>query len=90
MKPSYALYALLLFLCPPARPQDKCRLPHREAPATLRLRFETSKGRFCGGVPPAWSPLAVDRAYQPIKSGFYNDAAIFRVVRIMWLSLGLK
>lgn len=82
MKPSYALYALLLFLLPACTtPRISARLPHREAPATFKARFETSKGDFVAEFHRAWSPLAVDRAYQLIKSGFYNDAAIFRVVK---------
>ena len=51
-----------------------------EAPATFKARFETTKGNFDIVSQRAWSPKAVDRLYQLIKSDFYTDVALFRVV----------
>ncbi|GAB1445069.1 hypothetical protein MASR2M41_07300 [Flammeovirgaceae bacterium] len=38
----------------------------------------------------AWSPKAVDRVYQLIKSGFYDDGAIFRVVKDYVAQFGIN
>jgi len=52
----------------------------KEAPTTFKARFETTKGNFEIEAHRAWSPKAVDRLYQLIKSEFYTDVALFRVV----------
>jgi cyclophilin family peptidyl-prolyl cis-trans isomerase len=51
-----------------------------EAPDYFKARFETTKGIFEIESKREWSPLAVDRLYQLIGSGFYDGAALFRVV----------
>lgn len=51
-----------------------------EAPTTFKARFETTKGNFDIVSRRAWSPKGVDRLYQLIKNGYYDDVAIFRVV----------
>jgi len=50
------------------------------APASFIARFETSKGSFDVEVNRKWSPAAVDRFYQLVKYGFYNNALFYRVV----------
>ena len=52
----------------------------KEAPNTFKARFETTQGNFDIVARRAWSPKGVDRLYQLIKYGYYNDVAIFRVV----------
>lgn len=51
-----------------------------EAPTTFKARFETTKGSFEIVAMRSWSPKGVDRFYQLIKNGYYNDVALFRVV----------
>lgn len=51
----------------------------RKAPETFRAVFNTTKGPFTIEVYRGWSPLAADRLYQLIVSGFYNGALFFRV-----------
>jgi peptidyl-prolyl cis-trans isomerase A (cyclophilin A) len=51
-----------------------------EAPATFKARFETTKGNFDIVARRAWSPKGVDRLYQLIKNGYYDDIALYRVV----------
>jgi len=50
------------------------------SPAHFTARFETSKGDFDIESRKEWSPLAVDRLYELIESGFYRDVAIYRVI----------
>ena len=52
----------------------------KQAPEQFKARFETSKGNFDIESKREWSPEAVDRLYQLIKSGFYTDIALYRVV----------
>tara|TARA_R110002126_G_scaffold152203_4_gene299339 strand:+ start:43342 stop:43935 length:594 start_codon:yes stop_codon:yes gene_type:complete len=52
----------------------------KEAPATFKARFETTKGNFDIEALREWSPNGVDRLYQLIKNEYYVDVAIFRVV----------
>ena len=51
-----------------------------QAPEYFKARFETTQGNFDIEAKREWSPQAVDRLYQLIKSEFYTDMAIFRVV----------
>ena len=51
-----------------------------EAPSYFKARFETTQGNFDIEARREWSPIGVDRLYQLIKSGFYEDIALFRVV----------
>jgi peptidyl-prolyl cis-trans isomerase A (cyclophilin A) len=50
-----------------------------KAPETFRAEFKTSKGDFIIEACRKWSPQAVDRLYQLIKTGFYNNTLLFRV-----------
>ena len=52
----------------------------KEAPATFKARFETTQGNFDIEAKREWSPKGVDRLYQLIKYGYYEDVAIYRVV----------
>ena len=52
----------------------------KEAPVTFKARFETTQGNFDIVARRAWSPKGVDRLYQLIKYGYYDDVAIYRVV----------
>jgi len=51
-----------------------------KSPAGFIARFETSKGSFDIEVSRKWSPAAVDRFYQLVKYGFYNNALFYRSV----------
>lgn len=50
-----------------------------KAPATFRASFKTTKGEFVIEAYRDWSPLGVDRLYQLISSGYFNNSIIFRV-----------
>jgi peptidyl-prolyl cis-trans isomerase A (cyclophilin A) len=49
------------------------------APDTFQAVFVTTKGEFTVEAYRNWSPQGVDRLYQLITSGFYNNNCIFRV-----------
>lgn len=50
------------------------------APDTFRARFETSAGDFVVQVHRDWSPRGADRFYNLVRSGWYDDQRIYRVV----------
>lgn len=51
-----------------------------QAPAEFKVRFDTSRGPFVVEVHRAWAPHGVDRFYELVKSGYYDEARFFRVV----------
>jgi peptidyl-prolyl cis-trans isomerase A (cyclophilin A) len=52
-----------------------------KAPATFKVKFETTAGDFTMECTRDWAPHGVDRFYNLIKIGFYDDVAFFRAVQ---------
>src|SRR5256884_7631383 len=59
------------------------------APATVRARFETSKGAFVIEVQREWAPLGADRFYNLVKSGYYDGTRFFRVIAGFMAQFGI-
>jgi len=51
----------------------------KRAPGVFQVDFQTTAGSFTVEAHRSWSPAGADRLYQLVRSGFYTDAAIFRV-----------
>jgi peptidyl-prolyl cis-trans isomerase A (cyclophilin A) len=51
------------------------------APATFKAKLETTQGDFEVECTRAWAPNGVDRFYNLVKIGFFDDVAFFRVVK---------
>ena len=64
--------------------------PNEQAPPTFRARFDTSQGAFVIDVHREWAPLAADRFYTLVKSGFYDGARFFRVLSGFMAQFGLN
>jgi peptidyl-prolyl cis-trans isomerase A (cyclophilin A) len=54
------------------------------APESFRVRFETTKGPVVIECLRAWAPHGVDRFYELVTSGYYDNAAIFRIRPKTW------
>ena len=60
------------------------------APETFRARFETSRGTFVVEANRAWSPNGVDRFYNLVRGGFFNDVRFFRVIAGFMAQFGIN
>jgi peptidyl-prolyl cis-trans isomerase A (cyclophilin A) len=61
-----------------------------EAPASYRVRFETSKGDFVVEVDRSLAPNGADRLYHLVSEGFYTDVRFFRVISGFMAQFGLN
>ncbi|HEX4935387.1 MAG TPA: peptidylprolyl isomerase [Gemmatimonadaceae bacterium] len=60
-----------------------------EAPATFKVRFETSKGAFVLEAHRAWAPKGVDRLHSLVQSGFFDNTRFFRTVTGFMVQFGV-
>jgi len=63
------------------------REPH--APEACRVRLETTKGPIVLELRRAWAPRAVDRFYELVRAGYYDDAAVFRIRAGVFAQFGI-
>ena len=50
------------------------------APETFHVKFETTKGSFVVKVTRELAPIGVDRFYNLVKIGYFQDMAFYRVI----------
>jgi peptidyl-prolyl cis-trans isomerase A (cyclophilin A) len=60
------------------------------APATYKVKFDTSAGVFVVEVTRAWAPLGADRFYNLVKNGYYNECRFFRVIQGFMVQFGIN
>lgn len=65
-------------------------VPNEKAPDQFKVRLETSKGNIVIQVQREWAPLAADRFYTLVKTGFLNGDRFFRVVPNFIVQFGLN
>jgi peptidyl-prolyl cis-trans isomerase A (cyclophilin A) len=66
------------------------KLAGERAPAQFNAKFVTTKGIFVVEAHRDWAPRGVDRFYNLVKIGFYDDVALYRVVKGFVVQLGLS
>ena len=66
------------------------QVPSEQAPASYKVKFDTSKGAFVLQVTRAWAPLGADRFYNLVKSGFYDNVRFFRVISGFMVQFGIS
>jgi cyclophilin family peptidyl-prolyl cis-trans isomerase len=62
---------------------------NRQAPERFRVRLETSKGVVVLEIHREWAPHGVDRFYNLVRHGYYDEARFFRVIAGRWAQLGI-
>ena len=86
------LVMMLAFFAAPALAQSPLSNPaslREQAPATYKVRFDTTKGVFVVEVTRAWAPRGADRFYNLVKNGFYDNARFFRVISGFMVQFGI-
>lgn len=63
--------------------------PDPQAPSQFKARFNTSKGSFVAEIHRDWSPNGVDRFYNMVSKGYFEDIAIFRAVKGFMFQFGI-
>jgi peptidyl-prolyl cis-trans isomerase A (cyclophilin A) len=84
------VFLLLALGCPPqdARAASPRARP-AAAPDSFLVALTTNRGRVVLIVHRAWAPRGADRFYELVRSGFFDDARFFRVVRGFVAQFGL-
>lgn len=59
------------------------------APERFRVRLDTTRGPIVIECTRAWAPLGVDRFYTLVRERYYDDSALFRVVKGKWAQFGI-
>ncbi|HKE55065.1 MAG TPA: peptidylprolyl isomerase [Pyrinomonadaceae bacterium] len=63
---------------------------NQRAPEVMHVRLETTKGIIRLELHRSWSPHGVDRFYNLVRHGFYDQAPVFRVRAGMWAQFGIN
>jgi peptidyl-prolyl cis-trans isomerase A (cyclophilin A) len=61
-----------------------------KAPATYKVKFDTSAGAFVVQVHRDWAPIGADRFYNLVKAGFFDDVRFFRVIPNFMVQFGIN
>ena len=71
----------------PPQPPGAASAPR--APDECRVRLDTTKGPIVLEMQRAWAPNGADRFYELVQSGYYDDAAIFRIRAGVFAQFGI-
>jgi len=63
---------------------------NRRAPEIFRVRLETTKGVIQIELHRAWAPVGVDRFYNLVAHGYYDNSALFRIIAGKWAQFGIN
>ena len=63
---------------------------NRRAPDVADIRLETTRGIIRLEMRRAWAPHGVDRFYNLVLHGYYDDTAVFRIRAGMWAQFGIN
>jgi peptidyl-prolyl cis-trans isomerase A (cyclophilin A) len=63
---------------------------NRRAPETARVRLQTTRGVIVIELHRSWAPYGVDRFYNLVAHGYYDNSALFRVIAGKWAQFGIN
>lgn len=85
------LFVLLAFCFVTAHAQvPSPAILNLKAPESFQVLFRTTKGNFVLEAYRRWSPAGVDRLYQLVVSGFYNNTSLYRVEHDYVVQFGIS
>lgn len=89
-----ALVATLAGACAPRTGHELLLHPdstdlQRRAPDVCRVRLDTTRGAIVLELRRDWAPHGVDRFYNLVRAGYYDDAAIFRIRAGVFAQFGI-
>jgi cyclophilin family peptidyl-prolyl cis-trans isomerase len=61
----------------------------QKAPEVFQVKVETTKGSFVLEAHRAWAPIGVDRFYNLVRAGFYDDSRFYRVIEGRFAQFGI-
>jgi len=62
----------------------------RKAPDVFQVKIETSKGIIVLEIQRDWAPLGVDRFFNLVSAGYYDDSYVFRISKGNWAQFGIN
>jgi cyclophilin family peptidyl-prolyl cis-trans isomerase len=90
-----AVWTYMLFL--PVHGQAPARLLNPDdpemnvrAPELFNVRLETSKGVIVIEIHRTWAPQGVDRFYNLVRAGYYDQVRFHRVIKDKWVQFGIN
>jgi homoserine O-acetyltransferase len=63
---------------------------NRRAPNRFHVIFETTRGVIRLEIHRDWAPLGVDRFYNLVRAGYYDESRFFRVIKGRWVQFGVN
>jgi peptidyl-prolyl cis-trans isomerase A (cyclophilin A) len=61
----------------------------QRAPDVCRVRLDTTRGAIVLEMRREWAPRGVDRFYNLVRAGYYDDTALFRVRAGVFVQFGI-
>ncbi len=74
----------------PARVEEKKIAKAEPAPDVFQVKLDTTKGDVVIEVHRDWAPIGADHFYTLVKTGFYDGARFFRVLRGFVVQFGIN
>ncbi len=59
------------------------------APPAFKVQLQTTKGDVVIEIRRAWAPHGVDRFFNLVRAGYYDDVRVTRVVKPKWAQFGI-
>lgn len=63
---------------------------NQRAPESAHVRLETTRGVIRLEMKREWAPNGVDRFYNLVRHGYYDNTAVFRVRAGLWAQFGIN
>jgi peptidyl-prolyl cis-trans isomerase A (cyclophilin A) len=73
----------------PAKKEAAAPAKSEKAPDVYNVNLDTSKGAVVIEVHRDWAPIGADHFYNLVKTGFFDNARFFRVVRNFVVQFGI-